>query len=357
MQMNDVYIAEIQSIFPRKYSAKYMADRLYPSHLYGDKLNRFAQKLVHQFGIKYRTSVIDWEVYPIVELADPADHPKSWGKDIINKLTKNINKNDIGLFNLSYNISNYTDILPNLATQIVIDAKLPNLDKNDEIAYYGCAAAIYSLNEAVKYCKDYDKAAIVFVFDQCSTMFRQLDKNDQDFKKMLVSNLLFTDAGVGILLVPERMRNTYQKPLLKITDIETKYTPGNLIYMNNGRFLMSSRLKDIMPKLVSDELISPFLAKKQLEIDNIDEWSIHQGGSELIKQFCTEICLNLSENQIDRSMELFYKYGNASSASCLLVLESFFNEQNAVRTAGSKGIIIGFGAGYYLGLALYEWDL
>jgi predicted naringenin-chalcone synthase len=357
MLMNDVYVAEIQSIFPRKYSAKYMADRLYPSHLYGDNLNRFAQKLVHQFGIKYRTSVIDWEIYPTVALADSADHPKLWGKEIINKLTKNINKNNIGLFNLSYNITNNTDILPNLATQIVIDAKLPNLDKNDEIAYYGCAAAIYSINEAVNYCKASGKAAIVFVFDQCSTMFRQLDKDDQDFKKMLVSNLLFTDAGVGILLIPEKMRNAYQKPLLKIIDIETKYTPGNLIYMKNGRFLMSSRLKDIMPKLVSDELINPFLAKKQLDIDNIDEWSIHQGGSELIKQFCKKDCLNLSDNQINRSMKLFYKYGNTSSASCLLVLESFFNEKNTLKTPGSKGIICGFGAGYYLGLALYEWDL
>jgi len=27
------------------------------------------------------------------------------------------------------------------------------------------------------------------------------------------------------------------------------------------------------------------------------------------------------------------------------------------RASGSKGIMVGFGAGYYLGVALYEWDL
>ena len=110
-----------------------------------------------------------------------------------------------------------------------------------------------------------------------------------------------------------------------------------------------------MPKLVSEELIRPFLVKKQIDINTIDEWSIHQGGSEVIKQFCKQECLDLSEEHIKRSMNLFYKYGNTSAASCLLILESFFKERNNPIKSGSKGIILGFGAGYYLGLALYEW--
>jgi len=235
-------------------------------------LNRLATKLAHKIGVEYRTSVIDCELYPTIVLADPADHPRSWGKEIINKLTTNIDKNDIGLFSLSYNISYHTDILPNLASQIIMDAELTSLDKNEEIAYYGCAASIYSLNQAVEYCKEYDRPAIVFIFDQCTTGCLQLDKDDSDFKKMLISNLLFTDGGVGMLVIPARMRNSYQKPILKIIDIQTKYTPGNLINMKNGKFLMSSNLKNIIPKLVSDELIKPFLAKNQLDIDDIDEW-------------------------------------------------------------------------------------
>jgi predicted naringenin-chalcone synthase len=356
MQMNNVYIAEIRSIFPKKYSSKYIADKMYPSYLYGDKLNRLAKKLAKKLGVECRASVIDYELYPKIVLANPADHPRTWGRKIVNELTANIDKDDVGLFSLSYNVSYHTDVLPNLASQIIMDAKLTNLDRNDEIAHYGCALSIYSLDQAIEYCKKYDRPAIVFTFDQCTTGCLQLDKDDLDFRKMLISNLLFTDGGVGMLIIPERMRASYQKPLLKITDIQTKYTPGNLIVMKNGKFLMSSNLKNVVPRLVSNELIKPFLVEKQLNIDDISEWSIHQGGAEVIKQFRKNECLNLSEKQIKRSLDLFNKYGNTSAVSCLLVLESFFNDKNSIRASGSKGIMIGFGAGYYLGLALYEWD-
>jgi len=354
--MNNVYIAEIQSIFPKKYAAEYLADKMYPSHLYGDSLNKFAKKLAYKIGVKYRASVLDYELFPINKLALPSDHPKLWGTKIINELTKNIDKNDIGFFGLNYNLSFHTDILPNLSSQIIMDAELANVEKNEELVAYGCAASIYSLKQAVNYCNKYDRPAITFSYDQRSKIFLQLDKNDEDFNKTLITNLLFTDGGIGLLIIPERMRKYYKKPLLKITDIQTKYKAGNLVGMKNGRFLMSKKLKDVMPKLVSDYLMKPFLTKNQLDIDDIDEWSMHQGGTEVIKQFCNKECLNLSEKQIERSLQSFKKNGNTSTASCLLVLESFFNEHNMNKTSGSKGIMFSFGTGYYLGALLYEWD-
>ena len=54
-------------------------------------------------------------------------------------------------------------------------------------------------------------------------------------------------------------------------------------------------------------------------------------------------------------MELFYQYGNLSAPSCLFVLESFFNDQAYEQKKGKKGMVVGFGAGYYLAAFLYEW--
>ncbi len=355
MRRHNIYIAEIHSIFPRSYASEYIADKMYPSQVFGNALNKLARKLARKFGIEYRTSVIDYELFPKIELADPADHPRLWGKEIIDTLTATIDKNEIGLFSLNYNVSYHSDTLPNLASQIIMDAELISLDRNEEIAHYGCAAGIYSLQQAFEYCKEYDRAAIVFSFDQCTVQCRQLEKEDPDFRKMLVSNLLFTDGGIGVLVIPERMRNCYKRPLPRISDCLTKYTPGKLICMKNDKFLMSDSLKDIMPKLVSNILVKPFLAKHYLAVKEIDEWSIHQGGSEVIKQFCRDDCLNLSEGQIERSLKLFYRYGNTSSASCLLVLDSFFNNYDTISTEGSKGLILGYGAGYYLGALLYEY--
>jgi predicted naringenin-chalcone synthase len=356
MQTDNVYLAEIQSIFPKQQTSQYIADRMYPSQSYGRDINHLAKKLAGKFGIEHRTTAIDYERWPeSVELADPADHPRRWGGEIVKKLTTVVERDEIGLFALSYNTSFHSDMLPNLTSQIIMDTGLTGVEHAEEIAHYGCAAAIYVLQQAISYCRQYGKPALVFTFDQCSTLFRHLHKDDPDFKKMLIGNLLFTDGGVGVLVVPEAMRGRYRRPLLKVTGSQTKYVPGDLIGMRNGRFLMSSQVKDVMPKLVSHSLVKPLLNKHELDIDDIDEWSIHQGGSEVIKQFCREDCLQLSAQQIARSLELFGKYGNTSAASCLLVLDSFFNDQSTTKMPGSKGIMVGFGAGYYLGGLLYEW--
>lgn len=351
-----MYIAEIQKIIPKKYSAVYIADKMYPVELYGHRVNQLAKRLAKKFGITYRACVIDFENYPQIALLEDADHPKNWGKQIIDTLTTTIAKEEIGFFGVGYNVSYHSDILPNLASQIIMEAALNHLDRNDEIPYYGCAAPLYLLERAVEYCKEYERPAIVYTFDQCTTASLQLEKEDEDFEKMLITNLLFTDGGVGMVIIPETLRYRYKRPLIKIIDLETKYQAGNLIKMQDGKFIMSPDLKHVMPQLVSDNLIKPFLKKKHLEIQDIQEWSIHQGGREVLEQFCEHEVLNLTQEQIDSSLQKYYEYGNTSAASCLLVLESFFNDPTPMKVPPVYGIILGFGAGYYLGIALYTWD-
>lgn len=351
-----MYIAEIQKILPARYAAGYIVDAMYPSGLYGSHVNQFAKRLAKKFGVAYRPVVIDFDRYPQIALRNDADHPKEWGKQIIDGLTTTIAKDEIGLFSLAYNLSYHSDILPNLASQIIMEAGLNHLDVNDEIAYYGCAASLYSLERAVAYCKEYERPAIVFTFDQCSKGSLQLAAKDEDFKKMLITNLLFTDGGAGMVIIPETLRHRYTRPLIKLKDVETKYHAGNLIKMKNGKIGMSPEIKNVMPQLVADRLVKPFMKKNKLEVQDVQEWSVHQGGSEILEQFCDHEVLGLTQEQIDRSLRKFYEYGNTSAASCLLVLESFFNDPTSIKSPDVHGIILGFGAGYYLGIALYTWD-
>src|SRR5690606_2624051 len=109
-------------------------------------------------------------------------------------------------------------------------------------------------------------------FEKCL----QLDADDEDFKKMMLSNLIFTDGGVGLLIIPERMRGDFDQPVLKVKATQTKYKMGTLIGMKKERFLMSGRLKDVMPKLVSDTLLKPFFKQQQLALSDIQEWAMHQ---------------------------------------------------------------------------------
>jgi len=144
MKQNNVYIAEIQSIFPQTYDATYFADKVYPTDRYGERTNTLATRLASTFGVDNRPSVLDFDAYPEIKLKNEDDHPKMWGTTIVNQLTEVVDKEEIGMFCLSYNASYHTDILPNLACQIAINAELENLDKTEELPYYGCAAGVYS---------------------------------------------------------------------------------------------------------------------------------------------------------------------------------------------------------------------
>ena len=351
-----MYIAEMKKIIPQTYPADYIADRMYPVEVYGSRINKTAQRLAKKIGVEYRASVLDFDLYPQIALATEQDHPKNWGVKMVNSLTTKIHKNEIGFFGIGYNLSYHLDILPNLASQIGMASGLDQLDNNEEVPYYGCAVSLYVLEKAKKYCEQSNRPVIIFIFDQCFTGFPQIKEEDKDFRKLLISNLLFTDGGIGMLVIPETMRHRYRKPLIRITNIETKYAPGSLIRMQDGKFIMSSRTKQVMPKMVSDLLIKPFLEKRRMAVSEIREWSIHQGGSEVLVRFCDPDTLNLSREQIERSMQKFYEYGNTSAASCLLVLESFFNDPKLPNSSSVHGIILGFGAGYYLGIASYTWD-
>jgi hypothetical protein len=53
-----MYIAEIQKILPERYSAGYIADAMYPSGLYGSRINQFAQRIAKKFGIAHRAEPV-----------------------------------------------------------------------------------------------------------------------------------------------------------------------------------------------------------------------------------------------------------------------------------------------------------
>jgi 3-oxoacyl-[acyl-carrier-protein] synthase III len=51
---------------------------------------------------------------------------------------------------------------------------------------------------------------------------------------------------------------------------------------------------------------------------------------------------------------MFEDHGNVSAPSCFMVLDSFFRTGPA--EANTLGIVVEFGAGYYLASMLYRWE-
>ena len=350
-----VYIARIKKILPPSYDLDYISEKIYPKELAGEKITKLVKKFAKNMHIKQKPTAIDLDSIPEIKLKRKEDHPKEWGKKIVKKLSEKIGIENIGFLSVAYNVTYNKDFLPNLTSQIVMETGLKTDIPPEELAYYGCAAGVISLKNAAEFCKKFNKAAISFTFDQCSNIASFIyDPKNPMFKEAIKSNLLFSDGGVGILLIPESMKSKFDHPLIELIEFKIDHVPGNTIRMENGVFVLENSLKDEIPPIVSEKVIKPILSEKDIPLSDIKEWALHQGGPAILEEFKKPEILGLSEEQLSTSYEMFNIYGNMSAPSCLLVLDKYFS--NKENKSGTKGMIVGFGAGYYMASALYKWE-
>ena len=260
----------------------------------------------------------------------------------------------IGFLSIAYNIRCDKDVLPSLSSKIASATGLKLDYPPQEMAYLGCAAGLFSLESSVKYCREYNKAAITFLFDQCSWIANPTyDVDSPDFKENLKTTLLFADGAAGILVIPESMRYRFDLPLMEVDEIITDFVSGGSLSMHEGKLILEDNLKDTVPDIVHEKIIKPLGVTPQ----NIDEWSLHQGGMPILMRFMEPEILGLNEEQISRSKSIFEKYGNFSSPSVMFVLETWFKDENrSEKDEKIRGCAISFGAGYFMGGMTYHWS-
>lgn len=351
---NKVFIADIKSVFPKAYPPDIAADMLFPADKAGEKLNLYARKIAKFLGIETRFSVLDADLFPKKKLSKKEYHPLHWGMQILGQFSNEIDRKKIGFISVSYNVSSHVDVLPNLACQLSLDANLELDAMPEEIPYYGCAGGLFALRSAVEYCQKNQQAAYVYIFDQCSWIANPIfDNKHPDFKANLITSLLFSDAGIGLLVIPENMKDKFDQPLLEIIDYQTHFQLGAAVRMQDGYLVLDDNIKSSLPGIASTQLVKPILKRNNLTLDQIQEWSLHQGGLPILQSFTHEKNLNIADDKLERSRQKFLQHGNLSAPSALIVLESFFHQSNHENT---YGLIASFGAGYYLATILYRWS-
>lgn len=356
---NRVYIAATETLSAPLYPVHDAVEVFYPKEKTPKNAHKMARLLGKNVGIQNRAIVIEPTCLPKKQLCAERHSPKQWGLTLLDKVTAEIEPSDVGFISVAYNVTSHQDILPNLACQIAMEANLGLDERPSELPYYGCAAGIFAINAALEYCRTHQKAAFVYVFDQCTWISNPIyDTKHPNFRASLRTHLLFGDGAVGLLLVPESMCERYSQPLMEVIDTRLSFQLGNVIKMENSSFLVGEGVAETMPALVTQKTIKPLLEKHSLTLSEIAEWSIHQGGIPVLEAFRSDSILGLSEQNIHRSKSLFEQYGNFSSPSCLYVLNSFFQEKRFLDRCESNnayGLVVGFGAGYYLGSLLYQW--
>lgn len=356
----EAYIASMATLTAPLYPAQELVNIFYPSEQVSEKVYRIARVLEKHVGIQNRAMVIDLAAFPEKRLCATKHTAKNWGMTLLNKVAYPLDTSDIGFISVAYNVTSHQEKLPNLACQIAIEANLVLDEMPSELSYYGCAAGIFALNAAIRYCQSNRRAAFVFAFDQCNWIANPIhDPENPHFKASLRTHSLFSDGAVGILVIPESMRGNYSQPLIKILHTNQGFQLGNVVTMKDSVFLVGNRVAETMPILVANQSIIPLLEACSIKPEQIMEWSIHQGGIPVLENFKDKNILGLSEQQIQRSKKMFQQYGNFSAPSCLYVLDSFFQDKTSEdkdKNSHDYGVVTSFGAGYYFGSLVYQWD-
>jgi predicted naringenin-chalcone synthase len=354
--MSDVFIAGTATRLPQLFPAEFVADQFYPRRLCSERITALATRVCGKFGIKERAVSIDMDRIPEKVLKDKRDHPLAWCVSVIQDLTRTVPVDEIGFLGVAYNTSLHTNNLPNLACQAAMRAGINPEIAPVEFANYGCAGGLFPLESAVEYCRRNQKAAIVIAFDQCTSRASFCHNPDDPMFKMDIKvNLLFSDGAVGILIVPQRLRDLFPQKLPKIQDVLTAFKLSELIRFDDTRFVLGDRVWDDVPPFVAESVIRPVLARNGLSHSEVSEWSVHQGSRDILTRFGEPEVLGLTTDQLARSKELFERYGNLSAPSCFLVLDSFFKNGGGDEI-GTRGMVVGFGAGFYQASVLYQWD-
>ena len=351
MTVNEVFIVDIATLLPPRYRPEYLLGHIYGQPGVASEVLTFATKASRNTGVKSLSSVLDFNAYPAKKLISDCHTSKAWCCSLLDALCTALPAGDIGFFGVSYNMSSHVDVLPNLACQVAHERKLRLLSPPQEMPYHGCASGLLQLQSAVEFCRREDKAAVVIVLEQCTWGYNPIcDRDNDDFRASLRGHLLFGDGAAALLIVPESLMGRFSNAL-RVIGVDTGFRPGNAIAIRNGHFLVGEDVGKIVPQLVSAECIRPLLAKHRLDVCDVPDWAVHQGGLPVLMKFKDPEVLGLSAAQLADSAETFREFGNLSSASCLFTLKRQFDRPPQGTT---KGMLVAFGAGYYFGSLLYE---
>lgn len=98
-------------------------------------------------------------------------------------------------------------------------------------------------------------------------------------------------------------------------------------------------------------MLERFLKRNQLQLPDIKHWVVHPGGAKILDYI--EQALEMDQDELRHARAILREYGNMSSATLLFVLERLI--QDDAPGPGDYGLLIGFGPGLTIEIALIQW--
>lgn len=319
-----------------------------------NKDQRFRRKVVKLFegaGVDQRYSIMDpEEVFTATSFEDKNKiyerEAKSLGKKVLQKALKD---SDWEAESLDYIITvSCTGIMiPSLDAYLINELGLRQDIIRLPVTEMGCAAGISGIIYAKQFlAANPDKRAAVVAFEAPTATFQL---NDMSMANM-VSAAIFGDGAACVLL---SSKAEDEGPTILGEGMYHFFDATHMM----GFDLTNSGLKMILdvevPNTIAShfpEIIHPFLAKYNTQIEEIDYLIFHPGGKKII-QTVEALFSDLGKN-INDTKAVLELFGNMSSATVLFVLERILKQKPK---KGEKGIMLSFGPGFSAQRVLLEW--
>ncbi len=241
-------------------------------------------------------------------------------------------------------------LCPGLTSYIAEELKLESSTKVFDLMGMGCGGAIPNLEfSAAIGAADGNKMVLSIAVEVCSaTLFRSPEPG------LVVSNSIFADGASAAIVC--RQRQGAGKGLFKFIDFASAIFPE---YREELRYKTEQgKLRNVLTRRVpvigaraAAEVAGRLLNRNNLQIEDINFWAVHPGGTEVLKQIGEK--LGISAGALQFSYEIFRDFGNMSSPSVMFVLKAILDK--ASPKAGQKGLILSFGAGFSAHASLIDF--
>jgi alkylresorcinol/alkylpyrone synthase len=238
---------------------------------------------------------------------------------------------------------------PSIEARLINRIKLPLNVKRIPIFGLGCVAGAAGIARAADYVRAFpDQAAALISVELCSLTWQRDDLSVAN----LISSALFGDGAAAVIVAGADLKTGGPQVLASCSSFypNTEDVMGWDISEKGFRIVLSPSVPDmVFQHLASD--VDNFLKSNGLTKADIHSWIMHTGGPKVLA--ATAEALGLPKGALDASWEALRNVGNLSSASVLVVLDSYVRERRP--PAGSYSILAAMGPGFCAELVLLRW--
>jgi alkylresorcinol/alkylpyrone synthase len=238
---------------------------------------------------------------------------------------------------------------PSIEARLMNRIKLPLNVKRIPIFGLGCVAGAAGIARAADYVRAFpDQAAALISVELCSLTWQRDDLSVAN----LISSALFGDGAAAVIVAGADLKTAGPEVLASCSSFypNTEDVMGWDISEKGFRIVLSPSVPDMVFQHLAND-VDNFLKSNALTKADIHSWIMHTGGPKVLA--ATAEALQLPKGALDASWEALRNVGNLSSASVLVVLESYIRERRP--PAGSYSILAAMGPGFCAELVLLRW--